>query len=254
MPEYTIDPFESAKLEPILQKRLRPGSDINDHFLRRTSDGRWPVTKKTNQVKPPQTQQPTTKPTPQIKPPPQIHKHKPTFTDASNEPSTVSNVFKPPEKQVGKDGPISSVSGQEGGSREIKVGSANKRPRFEPDDSDSGINTANEDSNQPFSNQIRPPNSFTTTTTRSAPQMDQEDEAPQVDAPMEIQTARAGGMNQALGHRGTFAGVTQRNYDYDPPQIGAVTVVGSSTQAIGLIKLNVPEGGAAQSLSLTYPY
>ncbi|RMZ99802.1 hypothetical protein BpHYR1_023629, partial [Brachionus plicatilis] len=83
----------------------------------------------------------------------------------SNEPSTISNVFKPPEKQVGRDGPINSVKGQTGGSGEIKVEASrgrgrgkqpydhnpkpNKMPRPEQEDSNSGINTANEDSNLP---------------------------------------------------------------------------------------------------------
>ncbi|RNA19370.1 hypothetical protein BpHYR1_028248 [Brachionus plicatilis] len=49
MPEYTIDPFELAKLEPLLQKRWRPNWGVKDHFLRRTSDQRWVAYSLSNQ-------------------------------------------------------------------------------------------------------------------------------------------------------------------------------------------------------------
>ncbi|RNA24756.1 hypothetical protein BpHYR1_000450 [Brachionus plicatilis] len=170
---------------------------------------------------------------PVTKKPTEIHKHKPTVTDSSNEPSTVSNVFKPPEKQTGRDGPINSISGQTRGSGEIKVESARGRRKKQPhdnnpkppkrvrpavDDSDSGINTDNEDSNHPPLREPPIQESSNENNIDIADQFQNEVATPEdnnIDTNQNVSMTAAASMNQALGHRGMFAGQTIRNNAYE---------------------------------------
>ncbi|RNA26200.1 hypothetical protein BpHYR1_039665, partial [Brachionus plicatilis] len=217
-------------------------------------------------------------------------------TDSSNEPSPVSNVFKPPEKQIGRDGPINSATGQTGGSGEIKrkrkkqpfdnSPKPNKRLRPASDDSDSGINTGNEDSNHP---PLRIPQSTAPPIQEASNEnnMDVADQFQNVqNAPEDnnVETAQNVSMtaaaSYALGHRGMFAGQTLRNnayekwryerneftsikrrdltyywlmphhvkdYDYDPSDISQVTV--NTKFLSGFIAMAKPD-----NLTMTYPY
>ncbi len=152
--------------------------------------------------------QSTTRNPPVLKPPPTQHKHKPEVLDSSNEPPSVYHREKPIEK----------VTGKTEGSGEIKVsgGKGQGKIPFSPAKkikaNERGGGHINSSTNSSTDSPVRKEPKKVPGRDMSSSSTKKDDT--QVDQEMEVQLSSSG-MTNALGHRGSFVGTTQRSVGYE---------------------------------------